>query len=156
VLRSESPSGKCAKPHIEAASNNRDYMPQSLYYCLFAPHVYGCFSSCTSRSWRIAHSMQCQQRGCNNIPSFLQRTTPIARSFCEGCTWYDLHILVTAPLCWRVSLCKQAGSIGESDSLCPMKRWRCYLTCGCLRHEAGRGFERWHCTIYCPQFLRHL
>jgi len=21
---------------------------------------------------------------------------------------------------------------------------------GCLRHEAGGAFERWHCTIHCP------
>jgi len=28
-----------------------------------------------------------------------QRTAPIARSFCEVCTWHDLHILVTAPFC---------------------------------------------------------
>ena len=32
-------------------------------------------------------------------PSFLQQTAPIARSLCEGCTWHDLHILVTAPFC---------------------------------------------------------
>ena len=41
--------------------------------------------------------------GCNNIPSFLKRTTPIARSLCEGWTPHDLHILVTAPFRWRVS-----------------------------------------------------
>ena len=23
---------------------------------------------------------------------------------------------------------------------------------GCLRHEADRGVERWHCTIYCLEF----
>ena len=28
--------------------------------------------------------MQHHRRGCNNIPSFLQRTAPIARSLCEG------------------------------------------------------------------------
>jgi len=38
LLRSESPSGKCAKLRTVAASNNRDHAPQSLYYCLFAPH----------------------------------------------------------------------------------------------------------------------
>jgi len=32
-----------------------------------------------------------------NIPSFSSRTAPIAHSFCEVCTWHDLHILVTAP-----------------------------------------------------------
>jgi len=98
LLRSKSPSGKCAKLQTVAASNNRDHMLQSLYYCLFVPHTYGCYSSHTSHSWWITHSMQPQRRGCNNIPSFLQQTTPITRSFCEVCTWHDLHILITAPL----------------------------------------------------------
>jgi len=40
---------------------------RSLYYCLFVPHKYGCYSSHTSRSWRIAHSTQSQPRGCNTI-----------------------------------------------------------------------------------------
>jgi len=145
LLRSESPSGKCAKLHTRpitslgyqggrrvfwegptffklcptisprgvknfvgdwlracftlAASSNKDHLMRSLCYCLFAPHIYGCYSSRTSRSWWIAHSTQCRPRGCNNIPPFLQRTAPITRSFCEGCTWHDLHILVTAPFC---------------------------------------------------------
>jgi len=30
----------CAKLHTMAASNNRVDVPRSLYYCLFAPHVY--------------------------------------------------------------------------------------------------------------------
>jgi len=88
MLRSESPSGKCAKLHTVATSNNRDHTPWSLFayaivtlnrsqvstgrdstpqalcYCLFAPQ-YGCYSSCTSRSWWIAHSTQRQRRGCN-------------------------------------------------------------------------------------------
>jgi len=47
--------------------------------------------------------MQRQPTGCNNIPSFFQQTAPIARSFCEGCTWDQLHMLVKAPLCcdWK-------------------------------------------------------
>jgi len=96
LMRSESLSRKCTKLHTVAASNNRDHMSQPLYYCLFAPHTYGCCSSRTSHSWWITHSTQCQRRGCNNI-SCLQLTTPIARSLCECCTWHDLHILVTAP-----------------------------------------------------------
>jgi len=44
-----------------------------------------------------SQSTQHHRRGCNNIPSFLQRTTPIARSFCEDWTRHDLYILVTAP-----------------------------------------------------------
>jgi len=41
VLQSESSSGMCAKLHTVAASNNRDHPTRSLYYCLFAPHMYG-------------------------------------------------------------------------------------------------------------------
>ena len=41
LLRSESPSVMCAKLRTVAASNNRDHAPQSLYYCLFAPHISG-------------------------------------------------------------------------------------------------------------------
>jgi len=99
VLRSESPSEKRAKFYTVAANNNRVHPTRSFYHCLFAPHVYGCCFSRTSRSWWITHSTQHHRRGCNNIPFFLQRTTPIARSLCEGCTWHDLHILVTALFC---------------------------------------------------------
>jgi len=38
-LRSEIPSGMCAKLRTVVASNNRVHMPWSLYYCLFAPHI---------------------------------------------------------------------------------------------------------------------
>jgi len=41
VLRSEIPSGMCAKLHTVAVSKNRDHPMRSLYYCLFAPHIYG-------------------------------------------------------------------------------------------------------------------
>jgi len=47
LLRSESPSDKCTKLHTMAASNNKDHLTRSLYYCLFAPHIYGCCSSRT-------------------------------------------------------------------------------------------------------------
>ena len=51
-----------------AASNNRDHLRRSLCYCLIMPHIqmYGCCSSCTSRSWWIADSTQRQPRGWNN------------------------------------------------------------------------------------------
>ena len=42
-----------------------DYTPRSLYFGLFATRAYGCYSSCTSRSWWIVHSTQRQRRGCN-------------------------------------------------------------------------------------------
>ena len=38
-LRSEIPSGICAKLRTVAASNNRVHIPWSLYYCLFAPRI---------------------------------------------------------------------------------------------------------------------
>ena len=121
MLRSKRQGGKCAKFHIVAATNNRDLTPRSLFvyairsvqslvspeintprslhYCLFTPHIHGCCSSRTSRTWWITHSTQRHRRGCNNIPFFLQRIPPIARSFCKVCTWHDRHILVTAPCC---------------------------------------------------------
>jgi len=83
-MRSEIPSGMCAKLRTVAASNNGDHARNLSYYCLFALHILWCYSSRTSRLWRITHLTQHQRRGCNNIHSFLQRTTPIARSLCEG------------------------------------------------------------------------
>ena len=42
LLRSEIPSGMCAKLRTVAASNNRDHpTTRSLYYCLFAPLISG-------------------------------------------------------------------------------------------------------------------
>ena len=35
----------------------RDYMPWSLYYCLFMRHIHECWSWHTTRSWWITHSM---------------------------------------------------------------------------------------------------
>jgi len=59
-----------------------------------------CCSSHTFCSWWITHSTQRQRRGSNNIPSFFTTNrTDIVPSFCEGCTWHDLQILVTAPFC---------------------------------------------------------
>ena len=62
LLRSEIPSGKCAEIRTVAASNNRDHSTKSLYFCLFAPRIYGYCSSRTFRSWWTA---QRQRRGCN-------------------------------------------------------------------------------------------
>jgi len=56
LLQSKSLIGKCAKLHTVATSNNRDQLMRSLYYCFFAPHIYGCSSLCTSCSCWIAHS----------------------------------------------------------------------------------------------------
>ena len=48
------------------ASIDRVSAPQTLYNFLFAPRIYVCYSSRTSRSWWIAHSTQRQPRGCNS------------------------------------------------------------------------------------------
>jgi len=56
VLRSEIPSGMCAKLRTPAASNNRDHASQSLLLLLArAMHIYF-YSSRTSRSWWITQS----------------------------------------------------------------------------------------------------
>jgi len=70
----------------------------SIIACSCHIYVWIC-SSRTSCSWWITQSTQHRRRGCNNIPSFLQWTAPIACSLCEGWTPHDLHILVTAPFC---------------------------------------------------------
>jgi len=62
LLCLESPSSNCAELRTVAASNNRDHAPQSLYYCLFVPHMW-CCSSSTSNWWLITHSTQRQPRG---------------------------------------------------------------------------------------------
>jgi len=78
----------CAQSFTLAASN-RDHLTRSLYYCLFTPHIYGVFLHAHSVRGEPRISALRQRSGCNNIPSFLQRTAPIARSFCEGCTWHN-------------------------------------------------------------------
>ena len=66
MLRSEIPSGMCAKLHTVAASNNRDHARNLSYYCLLVLHIQWCYSSRTSRSWWITQSTQHHQRGCNS------------------------------------------------------------------------------------------
>jgi len=95
--------------------------------------LYGCCSSCTSCSWWIAHSTQCQWRGCNNIPSFLQQTTPIASSFCEVCTWHNLLILVTTPFC-----CDRKAQAANMQSFTLWRQATIEITC----HD--------HSIISCP------
>ena len=43
LLRSEIPSGKCAELRTMAANNSRVHPTRSLYYCLFAPHIWVLF-----------------------------------------------------------------------------------------------------------------
>jgi len=79
-----------------------------------------CCSSCTSHSWWITQSTQRHQRGCNNTPSFLQRTALITCSLCEGWSRHDLHILVTAPFCcnWKSpsGMCAKLRTVAASNN----------------------------------------
>ena len=99
VLWSERSNGKCAKLHTVTASNNRDHQTRSLYYCLFAPHIYGCCSSHTSRTWWIAQSTQTPTESFQQHPLLFTTNRTDPTFFFEGCSWHHLHILVTAPLC---------------------------------------------------------
>jgi len=112
VLRSEIASGICAKLRTVAASNNRVHIAMiTLLLLVRATYMYGVVPSCTSCSWWLTQSTQHHWRGCNNIPSFLQRTAPIARSLCVDWTRHDLYILVTAPFrCDRTSRAAYAQS----------------------------------------------
>jgi len=99
-----------------------------------ATYIY-CCSSCTSRSCWITHLTQRQQRGCNNIPSFLQWNALIAHSFCEGFTQHDLHILITAPFC-----CVRKARAASAQSFAMWQQATIEFTChdhsiiACLRH----------------------
>jgi len=86
------------------------YIEMSQYLNPSTVHVHVWSFSCIGHA-KTTLSMQRQPRGCNNIPSFLQWTAPIARSFCEGCTWHHLHILVKAPLC-----CDWKGGVESAQS----------------------------------------
>jgi len=92
LLQWEIPSSMCTKLRIVAASNNRDHASQSLLLLLaHVTHIYFC-SSCT-------------------------RTTPIARSLCEGWTQHNLHILVTAPFC-----CDRKSQVACAQSFAPRQQ----------------------------------
>ena len=53
LLRSEIPSGMCAKLRTVAARNSRNHARNLSCYCLLAPHIWWWYSSRTSRSWWI-------------------------------------------------------------------------------------------------------
>ena len=69
LLRSEIPSGICAKLRTVAASNNRVHMPWSLCYCLFAPHICMVYfiSYCWKQvllRWDVCCLYKCQHSSC--------------------------------------------------------------------------------------------
>ena len=121
----------CAKLCTIAASNNRDHACNLLLLLARSTHTYFC-SSRTSGLWWTTQSMQHHQRGCNNIPSFLQWTAPIAHSLCQGWTRHDLYILVTAPFC-----CDRKAQAACAQSFAPWQQATMLaisLTIACSRH----------------------
>jgi len=67
LLRSEMPSGMCAKFRTVAASSNRVHMPWSLYCCLFAPHICMVLFF-THIPFVVNHTLtQHHRRGCNTF-----------------------------------------------------------------------------------------
>ena len=102
LLRSESPINKCAKLHTEAAINNRDHAPRSLYYCLIAPHIYiSVVLRAHAQPFRLETHIQRNANGevATTSPPFYNEPHWSHVLFCEGWTSHDLHILVTAPFC---------------------------------------------------------
>jgi len=51
--------------------------------------------TCENHTFNATPTERLQQH-----PSFFQQTASISCSFCEGCTWHQLHILVKVPLCF--------------------------------------------------------
>jgi len=127
----------CAKLRTVAASNNKSSHAVIACSC----HIYvWCCSSRTSCPWWITHLTQHHRRGCNIIPSFLQRTTPIARSLCEGWPWHDLHILVTAPFC-----CDRKSRAACAQSFAPWQQATIEITC---HDHSIIAFSR-HIYVWC-------
>ena len=81
--------------------------PRHIYVVFFFAHIL----------FVVNHTFNAQRSGRNNISSFLQRTAPIARFFCEGWIRHDLHILVTAPFC-----CDRKARAACAQSFAPWQK----------------------------------
>ena len=79
------------QPYTVAASNNRDHI------LLLIRITYDMVAILCAHLVCGESHIQRYLRGCNNIPSFLQKNVPITHSIYDDCTWHDLHILVTVP-----------------------------------------------------------
>jgi len=80
----------CAKLRTVAASNNRDHAPQSLYYCLFAPHI--CIIALLAHPLHVESHIQRNAIGevaTISLPFYTNHTD--RTFFCEGFTHCDLH-----------------------------------------------------------------
>jgi len=93
------PEQHVRKASTVAASDNWDHASQSLFLLLpRATYIMVLFFK--QIPFVVNHTINAMPRErLQKHPSFLQRTTPIARSLCEGWTRHNLHILVTSPFC---------------------------------------------------------
>jgi len=99
-------------------------------------HIYLRVALCAHPHLRwIALSTQHQLRSYNNVPSFLLWTVPVAHSFCEGCTWHHLHILVKGPLCsdWKAQAASMQSFTLWQQATIDIPR-RAHSISACLRH----------------------
>jgi len=85
-------------------------------------------------------------------PLLVTRTAPIARSFCEGCTWHNLHILITAPFCCdrkARAACAQCFTLWQQATVEITRRDHSIIACShhvcmgvVLRSHSVRGEPR--------------
>jgi len=108
VLRSEIPSGICAKLRTVAASNNRVYMTWSLYYCLFAPLI--CMVL-----FLHTHPLRGESHNHRNTTGEVATTSPPIYN--EPHRSHVLHIAVTAPYC-----CDRKSRAAYTQSFAPWQQ----------------------------------
>ena len=156
LLRSESPSGMCAKLHTVAeATIEIMCRNHSIIACSW--DINGCCSSRTSRSWWITHTtptngeVATTSLPCHNEP---HRSHVLFVKAAPGTTFtsWSQHHFCCMSHCLALQTCELNRWIWFNSFL--RKSESVIQAHGCWRHEADRGFERWHCTIYCPRLLR--
>jgi len=151
LLRSESPSGMCAKLRTVAASNNRDHPTRSLCYCLFAPCTFLFFAHIP---FVVNHTINATPPERLHQHHLLFTTNRIDRTFV---VWRLNSARLPHPghstiLLTCLSLCNtQARAVNLIPAILCSDEGVTQAR-GCLRHETDKGVERWHCSIYCLKF----
>jgi len=95
---------------------------------------------------RTFNAMSTQRLQQHPHPPFLQRTAMIKRSFCEGFTQHDLHILVTAPLC-----CDRKARAACAQSFTLWQQATIEFTCHDHHRRTGRHFPGGGAEKNCPE-----
>ena len=150
LLRSEIPSGMCANLRTVAASSNGDHARNLLLLLARATYIMMLF---------FTHIPFVENHTINATPLERLKQLPLLFTNHTDRTFFvwrlnsaHLHILVTVPFCWRVSLCNtQARTVNLIHAMICHDEGVTQAR-GCLRHETDKGVERWHCTIYCLEF----